>query len=143
MSGARACARHLGAPEGQGQDAPSPAGAQHRDAGLLLQEGAFHDLAQRIGGFLEGVAAAAELGHKEIDRLSLARERLGLKLKGRRSTSRLPDLVGLILSRPLISVPLAARELKVSPQAVEGMLKDLGTLRELTGRRRYRAWGIV
>jgi hypothetical protein len=102
----------------------------------------FHDLAQRIGGFLEGGATAAELGHKDLDRLSLARERLGLKLKGRRSTSRLPDLVGLILSRPLISVPLAARELKVSPQAVEGMLKDLGTLRELTGRGRYRAWGI-
>jgi hypothetical protein len=103
----------------------------------------FHDLGQRIAGFLEGVATAAEIGHKDLDRLSLAQERMSLKLRGRRSTSRLPDLVSLILSRPLISVPLAAKELKVSPQAVEGMLKELGALRELTGRGRYRAWGIV
>ncbi len=68
---------------------------------------------------------------------------MNLKLKGRRSTSRLPDLVNLILSRPLISIPLATKELKVSPQAVEDMLKELGSLRELTGRGRYRAWGIV
>jgi len=103
----------------------------------------FHDLAQRIAGFLEGVAAAAERGHKDLDRLSLAREMMSLKLKGRRSTSRLPDLIELVLSKPLISVPFAAKELKVSAQAVEGMLKELGTVRELTGRGRYRAWGIV
>ena len=103
----------------------------------------FHDLGQRLAGFLDGVATAAALGHKDLDRLTLAQERLSLKLKGRRSTSRLPDLIGLILSRPLISVPLAAKELKVTPQAVEGMLKELGSLRELTGRGRYRAWGIV
>jgi hypothetical protein len=103
----------------------------------------FHDLGQRIAGFLEGVATAAELGHKDLDRLSVAHERLSLKLRGRRSSSRLPDLVSLILSRPLISVPLAARELKVSPQAVEGMLRELGALRELTGRGRYKARGIV
>jgi Mn-dependent DtxR family transcriptional regulator len=75
--------------------------------------------------------------------LSLAQERLGLKLKARRSTSRLPDLVSLILSRPLITTTMAAKELKVSPQAVEGMLKELGGLRELTGRRRCRPWGFV
>ena len=68
---------------------------------------------------------------------------MSLKLKGRRATSRLPALVDLILSKPPISVPLAAKELKVSPQAVESMLKDLGAVRELTGRGRYRAWGIL
>ncbi len=103
----------------------------------------FQELGQRLSGFLEGVATAAEVGHKDLDRLSLAQERMNLTLKGRRSTSRLPDLVNLVLSRPLISIPLAAKELKVSPQAIEGMLKDLGVLRELTGRSRYRAWGII
>jgi hypothetical protein len=103
----------------------------------------FHDLGQRLAGFLDGVATAAALGHKDLDRLALAQERLGLKLKGRRSTSRLPDLVSLILSHPLVTTATAAKELKVSPQAVEGMLKELGSLRELTGRGRYRAWGIV
>ena len=104
----------------------------------------FHDLGTRVAGFLDGVAAAAERGRKDLDRLTLAREVLGVQLKNRRSTSRLPALVDLLLSKPLISVPLAAKELKVSPQAVEGMLGQLGsTVRELTGRGRYRAWGII
>jgi hypothetical protein len=102
-----------------------------------------HELGQRLAGFLDGVAAAAALGHKDLDRLSLARDMMRPKLKGRRSKSRLPALVDLILSKPLVSVGLAAKELKVSPQAVEGMLKELGTVRELTGRGRYRAWGIL
>ena len=104
----------------------------------------FHDVGTRIAGLLEGVTAAAERGHKDLDRLTLAREVLGVRLKGRRSTSRLPALVDLLLSKPLVSVPLAAKELKVSPQAVEGMMGELGSsARELTGRGRYRAWGII
>src|SRR4051794_24163708 len=104
----------------------------------------FQDLGTRIAGFLDGVAAAADRGQKDLDRLTLAREILGVQLKGRRSTSRLPALVDLLLSKPLVSVPLAAKELKVSTQAVEGMIGELGaTPRELTGRGRYRAWGIV
>ncbi len=99
----------------------------------------FHDIGQHLTGFLEGVKTAADLGHKDLDRLSLFQERFSLKLKSRRSTSRLPDLVDLILSRPLITVTMAAKVLKVSPQAVEGMLRELGPVRELTGRGRYRA----
>ena len=42
------------------------------------------------------------------------------------------------------SVPLAAKEPKVSTQAVEGIMGQLGSsARELTGRGRYRAWGII
>jgi hypothetical protein len=40
-------------------------------------------------------------------------------------------------------VALAAKELKGGPQTIESMLKELGTVRELTGRGRYRAWGIL
>jgi hypothetical protein len=62
-----------------------------------------------------------------------------------RSTSRLPELVNLFLSRPLVTVPLAAKLLQVTPKAVDLMLAQLGGARprELTGRTRYRAWGIV
>jgi HTH DNA binding domain len=62
-----------------------------------------------------------------------------------RSSSRLPQLVELFLSRPLVTVPLAAKLLKVTPKAVDLMLIQLGGAlpRELTGRSRYRAWGIV
>ena len=51
----------------------------------------------------------------------------------------------LLLSRPLVTVPLGAKLLKVTPKAIDLMLAQLsGALpRELTGRTRYRTWGIV
>ena len=65
--------------------------------------------------------------------------------QGLRSNSKLPELVELFLSRPLVTVPLGAKLLKVTPKAVDLMLAQLGGAlpRELTGRTRYRAWGIV
>jgi hypothetical protein len=62
-----------------------------------------------------------------------------------RSNSKLPELVNLFLSRPLVTVALGAKVLQVTPKAVDLMLVQLGGAlpRELTGRRRYRAWGIV
>ena len=62
-----------------------------------------------------------------------------------RSNSKLPEFVNLFLSRPLVTVRLGAKLLKVTPKAVDLMLVQLGGAlpRELTGRRRYRAWGIV
>ena len=51
----------------------------------------------------------------------------------------------MFLSRLLVTVPLGAKLLKVTPKAVDLMLGQLGGAlpRELTGRTRYRAWGIV
>jgi hypothetical protein len=62
-----------------------------------------------------------------------------------RSNSKLSVLVNLFLSRPLVTVPLGFKLLKVTPKAVDFMLLQLGEAlpRELTGRRRYRASGIV
>ncbi len=62
-----------------------------------------------------------------------------------RSNPKLPRLVELFLSRPLVRVPLGAKLLKVTLKAVDLMLAQLGGARprELTGRTRYRAWGIV
>jgi hypothetical protein len=53
--------------------------------------------------------------------------------------------VELFLSRPLVTVPLGAKLLKVTPKAIDLMLDPARRAlpRELTGRTRYRAWGIV
>jgi hypothetical protein len=61
------------------------------------------------------------------------------------ANSKLPELVDLFLLRPLVTVPLGAKLLKVTPKAVDLMLVQLGGAlpRELNGRTRYRAWGIV
>jgi hypothetical protein len=100
------------------------------------------DPATRLAARLEAVAAAAELGLKEHDRWLTARTLLLRKLVGRRGSSRLPGLIDLVLSRPLVSAGMISRELGVTPRAAQDMVQELG-LREATGRGRYRAWGVL
>lgn len=102
------------------------------------------DLATRLIGFLRAARAAADLGIKDLGQITLARQRMSSKLKGTRSNSKLPAFIDLFVSKPLVTVSSAAKDLKVTPQAIEGMIKALGpTLpREVTGRARFRAWGI-
>ncbi|UHC15520.1 DUF1612 and helix-turn-helix domain-containing protein [Methylobacterium currus] len=101
--------------------------------------------ADRLAGLLGAVETSARLMGRDLDRLALAREVMLRACAGRRRTSRLPQLVDLFVGTPLVTVASAARALAVSPQAVEAMLLELGPARprELTERRRYRAWGIV
>jgi hypothetical protein len=63
----------------------------------------------RLIAFLEATVTGAEAGLQEHDRWLLARRRLEGKLKGRRSTSRLPALVDLVLARPIVSAGMIAR----------------------------------
>jgi len=100
---------------------------------------------EKLQGFCQVLEEAVEIANKDLERLILARELMNRVADKCRSNSKLPDLVDLFLSRPLVTVPLAAKLLKVTPKAVDFMLLQLGGAlpRELTGRRRYRAWGIV
>ncbi|MBA8879415.1 RHE_PE00001 family protein [Phyllobacterium myrsinacearum] len=96
----------------------------------------------RLTAFLEAAHTSATASLKEIDRLTLARVQMERKLKDRRSTSSLPGMIDLILSRPMVSTALIAKELKVTPRGALNLIAELG-VREMTGRGRYRAWGIV
>jgi hypothetical protein len=96
----------------------------------------------RLIAFLDAVRAAAELGLTAHDRWAAARAVWAQKLTGRRSTSNLPALLDLEVSRPLVSVGMISGELKISDRAAQNLVAELG-LRELTGRGRYRAWGIL
>jgi len=108
------------------------------------QPAGHHGFADRIAGFLDWAAAAAAAGSKELDRLTLARQVLSAKLEGRRRNSHLPALIDLVLSRPLISATMATKALNVSEPAFTKLRLELGsTLREMTGRSRYRAWGVL
>ena len=100
------------------------------------------DSATRLVAGLEVIIAAAQEGQKQHDRWFLARELLLRKLDGRRSTSKLPELIELALSRPLISAGMISRALGVTPRAAQNLVAELD-LREATGRGRYRAWGIL
>lgn len=118
--------------------------------GLGLRRGKFRwgpqqALGVRIDGLLGAFGEAAAFGQADLDQLSLARTLMLRRCEGRRGNSKLAELVDLFVSLPLVTVQLAAVRLQVTPQAVEAMLKQLGGSlpRELTGRKRYRAWGIM
>ncbi|WCJ64907.1 MULTISPECIES: RHE_PE00001 family protein [Agrobacterium] len=97
---------------------------------------------QRLSALLDCCYEAAQASLKEHDRLSHARERMMRKLTGRRSSSRLPELVELVVSRPVVSAAMIVKELGTTPQGAIGLAKQL-ELREVTGRGRFRAWGML
>jgi hypothetical protein len=99
----------------------------------------------RIAGLIQAIHDSARLADNGLKRLALARELMLRRCEGRRENSRLKELVDLFMASPLVTVQMTTEKLKVTPQAVEAMLKELGPglPRELTGRRRYRAWGVV
>jgi len=96
----------------------------------------------RLLAITEAFVATAEIGLKEHDRLALARQMMERKLLGRRTSSKLPELIELVMAKPLVSAGMIAKTLDVTPQAARRIVSELG-LREMTGRGRFRAWGIV
>ncbi|MEH7872113.1 RHE_PE00001 family protein [Rhizobium laguerreae] len=100
------------------------------------------DRETRLLAIAHGLNAAAEIGLKEHDRLALARTLMERKLDGRRASSKLPELVELVMAKPLVSAKMVAKTLDVTPQAARRIVLELG-LREMTGRGRFRAWGVL
>lgn len=97
---------------------------------------------ERVVALVDAMREAAIAGLREHDRLVLARERMQRALRGRRTSSKLPALMNFVLSRPMVSTSMVQAALNVSRQ---GALDLIGafSLRELTGKGSFRAWGIV
>jgi hypothetical protein len=99
---------------------------------------------QRILMFLDIVAAAVKHAGSELDGLESAKERMSLKLKSVRKNSRLADLIDLLIAKPLVSIPLACKELRISKQALRLLIPRLGSTPCLiTERSRYRCWTVL
>ena len=96
----------------------------------------------RLLAIAHGLIATSEIGLKEHDRLALARKLLERKLDGRRTSSKLPELIELVMAKPLVSAKMVTETLEMTPQAARRIVLELG-LREMTGRGRFRAWGIL
>lgn len=99
------------------------------------------DRETRLLAIAHGLIVAAEIVSKEHDRLTLAKTMMDRKLEGRRTSSKLPELVELVMAKPLVSAGMVAKTLGMTPQAARRIVLELG-LREMTGRGRFRAWGI-
>jgi Protein of unknown function (DUF1612)/HTH DNA binding domain len=104
---------------------------------------AAHDLRTRILGMLGWLETGVIRATTELDALMLAAAVMRRRIAGRRG-DRLAHLVDLFLARPLVSIPMAARHLRVSQQAMQKMIAKLGsTPREMSGRLRYRVWRVA
>ncbi|MER8708352.1 RHE_PE00001 family protein [Mesorhizobium sp. M1088] len=101
-----------------------------------------HNRSDRLLASLDAIHDAALVGLKEHNRLVMAKSQMERKLRDRRASSKLPDLIELVLSRPLVSTGLIQDSLNVTKQGALNLVGELG-LREMTGRGRFRAWGIV
>lgn len=96
----------------------------------------------RLVAFLDALSSAAEAGMKELDRLGQAKDQMERRLRNRRSSSSLPGVLELVLSRPIVSTAMIAKAAKVTPRGALNLVVELG-VREMTGRGRYRGWGVL
>ncbi|RAI54664.1 helix-turn-helix domain-containing protein [Roseicella frigidaeris] len=94
--------------------------------------------------FLDRVALAARQGLAELARLreaeAAARQSVGMGRRG-----HLAAAAELVLRRPVVTARGLARQLGITPQAALRLLKRLEAarvIRESTGRRSFRAYGI-
>ena len=109
---------------------------------MPLERRRARDRNERLKALIESFAAGAAKGLQDHDRWLLARRLLERKLARRRSTSKLPALIDYVITRPIVSAGMIAKELAITPRAAQDLVAELG-LREATGKRRYRAWGII
>jgi hypothetical protein len=80
---------------------------------------------EKLQGFCQVLEEAVTLGNMDLDRLIRGRDLMNQVADKCRSNSKLAELVKLFLSRPLVTVPLGAKMLKVTPKAVDLMLAQL------------------
>lgn len=117
------------------------------DTGLSLSGkrwDARQSFSQRIATFLAIADCAVKSAGAELDNLTSAKERMLLKIRYVRNGNRLPDLVDLMMSRPLVSISLAVKELGLSKQGLRVMIGRLGSsVRLITDRKRYRCWTVT
>ena len=99
----------------------------------------------RLSILLSGFETGALEAMQQLNRLQFARDRMLRRCEACRRNSKLPLLVDLFMAHPFVSIPLARKRLKVTAAAVDRMLEQLGSAlpQELTGRGRYRAWGVL
>ena len=109
---------------------------------VLPERRRHRDPLARLQAVLDGMALGAARGLEDHDRRLTVRDALLRRIGPRRTSSRLPQLVELVIAAPLVTTETIADALGVTPRAAAGMVVELG-LREITGRARFRAWGIL
>jgi hypothetical protein len=99
--------------------------------------------AERILFWLAVIGEAAAQAGEGLNRLELARKIAMGHMRNRRAHSHLGGLIELLLERPIVTAPMAAQRLKVSPQTARRLIGQLGgSVTEISGQARFRAWRL-
>ncbi len=99
----------------------------------------------RLKALLLAIENSVKATSKQLDALSIGLKRMQRYEAGLSVNARLSELIELFLRYPLISRGMAANLLGVTPRGIDSMFAQLGPAlpRELTGRKRYRLWGLL
>jgi hypothetical protein len=99
--------------------------------------------AERILFWLAVIAESAAQAAEALNRLELARQVAVGRMGTRRAHSHLGGLIGLLLERPVVTGPMVAQRLGVTPQSARRLIGQLGgTVTEISGQKRFRAWRL-
>jgi hypothetical protein len=99
--------------------------------------------AERILFWLAVIGESANQASESLHRLELARQVAVARMGVRRAHSHLGGLIELFLERPVVTAPMAAQRLKVSPQTARRLIGELGgSVTEISGQARFRAWRL-
>lgn len=90
---------------------------------------------------VEGVLRAAQAGLEMVRKMETTVSLLRAHTKDRRGDS-FEKLIQMLIDRPVVTIGMIGKEFGISKQGAAHLLKNVGTIRELTGRGKYRAWGI-
>ena len=97
----------------------------------------------RIDGFLRSVEAGVQHAGQQMIALKHAAELMQAHLRGHRKNSRLAGVMALLLSKPVVSLPMIADHLGMSQRGAANLIGQLGsTPRLITQRSRYRLWQV-
>ena len=65
------------------------------------------------------------------------------RTRGRRASSKAPDVIDYVMDHPLVTARDLATSLKISGTSARRLIEQFApTLKEVTGRSHYRAWRL-
>jgi hypothetical protein len=101
--------------------------------------------ARRLTSLALNLERSANILMADLDRMVLARASLEQRIKVGSRNESLRALADLFIEVPAVTTELVAKRLSITPQAVLQLTKRMGNSLppELTGRTRFRAWGVV
>lgn len=103
------------------------------------------EIEERLTTLMAIFSELAKLGNADLDRLTLAQEVMLNKVPAKGRHIKLREMISVFVELPLVSNAILMKRLKITKQAVNYLLAQLGGSlpQELTGRERYRAWGVL